>query len=104
MAEVKKQYSDMAPGMSQTIYAGDELTLRDNDGNEFSIIAKEAEETMAFLKAFDLWFVASQTSAIRGDYLDGFWVKLKRAYNALPASVQSELPSLGQGAIILPVD
>ncbi len=102
MSEIPRHYSDMAPGMEQVVYAGDALVLRDNDGNEFSVIAREGEQTMEFIKAFDQWFTASNKLTLRQDIVEMLWLQVKAAFNALPMTIQRELPSFKEGGILLP--
>lgn len=99
--KIEKVYSDMAPGMEQVIYAGDTLVMRDNDDNEFAVKAKEGEETMAFLVAFDEWFIAKEGGRFSPGILDALWHQVRETFNALPMSIQRELPSFKQGGVIL---
>lgn len=101
MEGVERRYSDMAPGLEQVVFAGDTLVMRDNDGNEFAVKAKEAEETMAFLKSFDEWFTAKESARFSQGILDALWHDVRQRFNALPMSIQRELPSFKNGGIIV---
>lgn len=98
--EAPKRYSDMAPELEQTIYAGDTLVMRDNDGNEFAVSARESEETMAFIKAFDEWF-AAKNKGLGPVIVDALWHQTKAKFNALPMRVQRELPSMKNATLLL---
>jgi hypothetical protein len=101
MAEADKKYTDMAPGLEQVIEAGDTLVLRDNDENEFAVTAREREETMDFLKAFDEWFVAKNAERFSAGILDALWHEVSRTFNTLPMQIQRELPSFKSGGVIV---
>lgn len=99
--EGTKKYGDMAPGLEQVIEAGDTLVLRDNDQNEFAVSARERDETMAFLKAFDEWFTAKQAARFSPAILDALFAEVTRTFNELPMAIQRELPSFKTGGVIV---
>lgn len=98
--EPPKHYTDMAPALEQTIYAGDTLVMRDNDGNEFAVSAREGWETMDFLKAFDEWLTAKE-KGLGPVIVDALWHQTKTKFNALPMRIQRELPSMKNVGVLL---
>ena len=100
--EAEPKYQDMAPGLTQTIEAGDEITLRDREGGEFSFLAKVDDKTLAFVQSFDEWlFVKNQGGA--GVVLDALWDQLLRRYDDLPGHVRTHLTSYKNKALSVPV-
>ena len=89
-----RQYSDMAPGLTQAVHSGDELVMRDNDGNEFSVKAIIDPKTMEFLKAFDEWYVLKQSGPVSSGIIDALWSNVQKAYRDLPGYVVRDLPSI----------
>lgn len=95
-----KKYQDIMPGMSQVVEAGDELTVRDREGAEFSITAKVDDKTMEFIVAFDNWHIVHE-EGVRGVVVDALWSTVIAAYGALPQHVQEQLPSCRRRGIVL---
>jgi hypothetical protein len=98
MERTSKKYEDMMPGMSQVVEAGDELVVRDREGQEFSITAKVDEKTLAFITAFDEWFIIRH-EGVRGVVLDALWNTVERA--DLPLHVQEKLTSFRRQGLFL---
>lgn len=94
------RYSDMSPGLEQVVYAGDTLTMRDNDGNEFAVTGRESDEVIEFLKAFDEWFTAKEAHFSAG-ILDALFHTVRTKFNNLPLRLQRELPSFAKGGVLL---
>jgi hypothetical protein len=102
MPDTRNVYSGMAPGLEQVVYAGDTLVMKDNDGNEFAVSAKEGQATMDFLKAFDEWFMARERGGFSEGILLALWSEVKRTFNDLPMSIQRELPSIKHAGVVVP--
>lgn len=96
-----KKYSDLAPGLEQVIDAGDTLVMRDSDGNEFAVGAREHPDTMEFLKAFDEWFMAKEKGNFSAGVLDALWHNVRAKFNDLPMRVQRELPSMKNAGVLI---
>jgi hypothetical protein len=92
MGTDEKKYQDLAPGLTETIQAGDELVMTDKEGNEFSVAAKESDDVMDFLKAFDRWF-SMHNRGITGVVLQAAWFDVEQSFRSLPVRVAHELPS-----------
>lgn len=90
----------LAPGMTRVCHADETLVLTDNEGHEFAVEGREAESTMTFLKAFDMYFTAKESNA-QGIALDALWWEVKQKFNEMPMRVQKQLPSFSQGGVIL---
>ena len=87
----EQKYADLAPGLEQTIEAGDTLVMRDNDGNEFAVSAKEHPNTLAFFRAFDEWVTAKMGGLASMETI--LWAKMMTEWNNLPTHITRELPS-----------
>lgn len=90
----------LAPGMEEVIQAGDTLEITDANGQKIAVTAREADNTMAFLKAFDEWLMAKERVPA-GHVLDAMWLGVKTTFNNLPMKVQLQLPSLKGGGVIV---
>lgn len=98
MPEAEQQGRSLAPGMEEIVRAGDSLIIRDSDGQEVAITARESEETMDFLKAFDEWFHVKE-GGLAPQLEPQLWTAVRSKFNALPMRLQRELPSLKGGLI-----
>jgi hypothetical protein len=82
--------------MSEVIQAGHALDVTDNQGQVFTVEAREADETMAFLKAFDDWYMMTQRAKaqpVADLIIEGLWSSVTSTYDDLLPAVKRQLPS-----------
>lgn len=90
----------ITPNMERVIQAGDTLVIQDKEGQEFAVSAREHEDTLAFLKTFDLWLTA--TKKREGKIVcDALFLGVEQKFNAIPMHIQRQLPSFKSGGVII---
>jgi hypothetical protein len=81
----------MAPGMSQVIEAGEAYTLTDDNGKELELVGRIDPLTLAFVRAFDVWYGVKGRVAEDTDVYKAAWMGVITAFNNLPKHVVKEL-------------
>jgi len=89
--ELPGHVKTMAPGMSQVIEAGERYTLIDDKGAELELVGKLDKQTLAFIRAFDMWFALHLRLGTDAEPVKAAWAGLQKAFNDLPKHVTEEL-------------
>lgn len=74
------------PGMSHVVNAGETLLIRDNEGQEIAVEAREHDDVVAFIRAYDELRIA-RAHGVTGVVLDSFEHRVERAFTSLPSHV-----------------
>lgn len=82
----KSNTSMIKPGMSHIVNAGETLLIRDNEGQEIAIEAREHDGVIAFIRAYDELRIA-RAHGVTGVVLDSFEHRVERAFTSLPSHV-----------------
>lgn len=89
------------PGMSHVVNAGETLVIRDNEGQEISVEAREHDDVMAFLVAYDDLRVARARGMTTGLVFEALRDSVERAWNSLPAHVTRRLPTASARGLVV---
>lgn len=98
-----RQPSSVAPGMSYTVHAGDELVIKDMNDEEMSVVAKEHPDVLEFINAFDSFMLVKNTMPDTAQGIhQSAWDDVMEKFDKLPKHVQEQLPSIRAGGIVIP--
>jgi hypothetical protein len=81
----------LAPGMTQTIYAGEHYTIMDTEGRELELEGRLDEATVRFLKAFDAYMLLKVTAGDFADMTKAGWRGVIAAWDNLPKHVRDAI-------------
>jgi hypothetical protein len=87
------EHSPLAPGMSMTVYPGEEYTLTDNQGKDLQILGRDDDTLIAFVKAFYDWKLAATQHGPESYQARRAWYLVEEVYKSLPARVVKQLRS-----------
>jgi hypothetical protein len=92
--------TNLRPGMSHTCEAGEKLIIRDQNGDEIEIEGRDDPRTIEFIESFDSWLLV-KNKHITGVVLGAAFDDMVRKFNALPARIQNNLPSVKDLGVIV---
>lgn len=84
----------LAPGMSQTIVAGEEYVVKDDNGGEVAFIGRDRPWVVEFLTAFRNYMEVSRTLPEGHPILARATSDLRAKWDSMPNDLRLLLPSV----------
>lgn len=86
----------LAPGMSQSIYAGKRYTIKDDEDQELELVGVDRPWTVEFLTAFDNYMTATAKLGSDNEHTLRFAQEMRAKWLTIPSDLMKLLPS-GRG-------